>query len=158
MYKRILVATDLSECADAALLAAADLARRQNGEVHVCTALGAPREPLAIGSLALVEQSLELEVRHARRRLRQRVRQNGLTDIRYRLHVLRYLPGEEIPRAAWRLNCDLIVVCSRGGGSGARRYALGAVAERIVANARVPVLVVPPSARVNRTHHVAKPR
>lgn len=149
MYKRILVATDLSDCADAALHAGADLARREGGEVHVCTALGSPREPLVIGSLALQEQYLDEEVREAEQRLRRKIARNGLSDVQHKLHVLRHLPGEEVPRAAWRLNCDLIVICSRGG-SGPRQFALGAVAERILANARVPVLVVPPSVRVKR--------
>jgi len=146
VYKRILVATDLSECADAALLAGADLARRHGGEVHICTALGSPREPLVMGSLALQEQNLATATHDVEHRLRQKIARNGLSDIEYRVHVLRHLPGEEVPRAAWRLSCDLIVICSRGG-SGPRQFALGSVAERILANARVPVLVVPPSAR-----------
>jgi nucleotide-binding universal stress UspA family protein len=146
MYKRILVATDLSECADAALSAAADLARRQGAEIHVCTALGSPRERLLLGSLALQEENLEAAAQEAKQRLRQKIVGNGLSDVQIRVHVLRHLPGEEIPRAAWRLGCDLIVICSRGD-SGPRQFALGAVAERILANSRVPVLVVPPSTR-----------
>jgi nucleotide-binding universal stress UspA family protein len=147
MYTRILVATDLSECADAALHAAADIARRDGGELHVCTALGSPREPLVLGNLALQRQHLEHELHEVEERLRHKLATNGFSDIQHRVHVLRYLPGEEVPRAAWRLNCDLIVICSKGG-SGSRRFGLGSVAEHILATARVPVLVVPPSVRV----------
>ena len=154
MYSRILVATDLSECADAALLAAATLARSQGGEVHVCTALGSPREPLVMGSSALQQQHLETELQEAQHHLRQKLSANGFADIEHRVHIFRHLPGEEIPRAAWRLDCDLIVICSKGG-SGIRRFGLGSVAEHILANARVPVLVVPPKVRVRTTTHSA---
>jgi nucleotide-binding universal stress UspA family protein len=146
MYNRILVATDLSDCADAALRASVDLVCQHGGEIHLCTALGSPREPMVLGSSTMVQRELEEEAKEAEVRLHQKVVGNGLTNIRHHLHVLRHLPGDEVPRAALRLGCDLIVICSRGG-SGPRRFALGSVAERILANARIPVLVVPPATR-----------
>ena len=142
MYKRILIATDLSECADAALRAGLRIAQREHAQVHLCTALGTPTAPMRLGAIVNAERNVGAETRQAERELTRCATQNGFASIPHELHVFENLPGDEIPRAAKRLGCDLIVICARGR-SGSRRFVLGSVAERILGNSTVPVLVVP---------------
>ncbi len=142
MYKRILIATDLSESADVAVQAGFKIAREERAEVHLCTALGAPREPMTLG-VRMRAEDLEAQIQEARRSLHSKAATtNGCAKVEHQVHVFKHLPGDEIPRAARELGCDLIVICSRGR-SGPRRFVLGSVAERILGNASVPVLVVP---------------
>ena len=53
-------------------------------------------------------------------------------------------PASEIVEAAHREGCDLIVMGSRGRGRLASAL-LGSQAQRVLATAKVPVLVVPPA-------------
>ena len=56
-------------------------------------------------------------------------------------HVLGPYPHEEIVKAARRQRCDLIVIASHGR-RGVSRLLLGSVTSKVLAHAKVPVLVV----------------
>lgn len=149
MYSQILIAVDMSACADAIVRAGFALAQREGARVHLCTALGSPPRSMQRGWLA--GRDVDEDLHRAEEQLHAKAKGNGFPSVPYDVAVYPYLPGDEIPRAAKTLGADLIVIGSRGG-SGARRFVLGSVAERILANATVPVLVMPVQAFTPRAH------
>ena len=126
--KRVLVATDLSERADVALRQAYGLVGG-GGEVHLCTVLeGAPD----VGERRHLEDALRARVPAPAEAL----------GIRTEVHVLEGdSVGRELVAAAERLECDAVVVGSRGR-SGVARSLLGSVTEYVMRHTDRPVLVV----------------
>ena len=57
------------------------------------------------------------------------------------VHVMGAFPHEEIVKAARRYRCDLIVIASHGR-RGVSRLLLGSETSKVLAHAKVPVLVV----------------
>ncbi len=125
---RVLVATDLSGRADVALRQAYGLVG-EGGEVHLCTVLeGAPD----VGERARLEDALRARVPAPAEAL----------GIRTEVHVLEGdSVGRELVAAAERLECDAVVVGSRGQ-SGVARSLLGSVTEYVMRHTDRPVLVV----------------
>mgnify|MGYP006208443245 CR=1 FL=1 len=68
----------------------------------------------------------------------------GLPPERITYMVETGVPELQILASAARLECDLVVLGSRGSGGG-HVLGLGSVARAVVHHAAVPVLVVPPS-------------
>ncbi len=144
---RILIATDFSAGGDAAVRAGAMAARLAGADVVLCTALQAPSEAC---QQMLQEPPLDVAVesRAAARLLRITAQRCGLAA-RCEMLVLNGRPAVEVPRAAERSHCDLVVVGALGR-SGGGRWRLGSVAESILRYSLVPVLVVPPNMRQQR--------
>jgi universal stress protein A len=120
--QQILVPTDFSESADAALAVAGQYARLLPGRIHllhVSDAVGTD----AVRSLA-------------------DVRAKAGPDVPITVAGRTGDPAEEILRYAWRHAIDLVVMGTHGR-TGVSRVLLGSVAERVVRGARCPVLVVP---------------
>src|SRR5689334_21640025 len=120
--QQILVATDFSEGADAALAVAAHYARALGASVHVLHVSGAAgsdvTRPLAdIGAVVGEDVSVTFAGRSGD-------------------------PAEEIVLYAAAHSIDLIVVGTHGR-TGVRRALLGSVAEGVIRGSRRPVLVVP---------------
>jgi nucleotide-binding universal stress UspA family protein len=131
--KRLLVATDLSPRADAALRRAARLAGDHGAEIvllHVCEADG--RDDQRARQLA----------RDGEEKLRRKVRAlsmrgNGAATVR----VTTGKPFVEIIRVAREENAELVIVGAHGGGF-LKTLLLGTTAERVVRKGDRPVLVV----------------
>lgn len=120
--QQILVATDFSDSADAALGVAAQYARALHARLH----------------LLHIFTAEELEVT---RLLADAAAEAG-PDVPVTVAGTGGDPAEEILRYARRQPIDLIVVGTHGR-TGVSRVLLGSVAERVVRGARCPVLVVP---------------
>jgi nucleotide-binding universal stress UspA family protein len=142
VFTRILVATDFSACADAALRAATALARAMGSTlaiVHVQSPL--PAYAFAEGAAPDLARLEEDQRRWAQERLEQQaetVRASGLgvsTAIRVGT------PADEVVEAAREMGADLIVVGTHGR-TGLNRLLIGSVAERIVRTAPCPVLTI----------------
>ncbi|WP_276259361.1 universal stress protein [Haloglomus litoreum] len=135
MYDTILVPTDGSEAATAALDHAADLADEHDAEVHLLYVTESPAiapTPAAGGVLEALERHGEEIVDEAAERLRNR---------RVHTAVARGSPHRAILDYAASNDVDLVVMGTHGR-TGLSHALLGSVAERVVRLSPVPVLTV----------------
>jgi nucleotide-binding universal stress UspA family protein len=140
MFKRILVATDFSETADAAWRLAADLARTHDADVVL---LHAHSEMPVYSETAFLdlEHVYEEQRRWARASLEERAAAANTAGLRVTPLVRVGAAAEAIAGTAADERVDLVVVGTHGRG-GLDRLLLGSVAERVVRQAPCPVLVV----------------
>ena len=138
MFKRVLLATDGSRHAEAALAYARDLALRDEAQAVVVHAfepvpayLGEPWLDRIIARHISVGQDVADSAA-------QQLQTAGVDVI---VEVLEGPPADAILRVANVRKCDLIVMGSRGYGALASLL-LGSVSHRVLAHSRVPVLVV----------------
>jgi nucleotide-binding universal stress UspA family protein len=161
-YKRILVTTDGSSLAMAAMPHAAQLARALRAEVVVLEVVRSPRDefrailpdayelsgradPYSFAAAVLAErQAAQAHLRAAEALLRA----EGAR--RVSKHIAEGWPAPTILAVAEQLDCDLIVMATRGH-SGLKRALLGSVAEEVSRRStRAPVLLVHPEPVVER--------
>src|SRR3712207_5328772 len=139
--KRILLATDGSECAERAGRVAVDLANSSGAELDVVHAFEfvPPRE---FAGMALRLHSPSECVKQGRRVLDEQVgrieKMGGAVDD---ARLLTGSPVDQILCAAEETDAGLVVVGCRGLG-GVKRLLMGSVSEGVVQHARCPVLVV----------------
>jgi nucleotide-binding universal stress UspA family protein len=138
---RILVPTDFSADAEAAVRYALDLARRVNALVHVVHVV---EDPIAAGMWSSEIYNVDIEglqinlVRDAERRLRARVA-NG--DPAVTMEVRKGAAAKQILEAAGEWGSDLIVMGTHGR-TGFAHMVMGSVAEKVVRLAPCPVLTL----------------
>jgi nucleotide-binding universal stress UspA family protein len=143
MFDSMLVATDGSETAAKAVSAAAELAAGTGARVHVMTAYEPLRAKVAsgrtvspeIGDWHLAEDSRAdsiLDTALASLRLR---------GVEAEQHARKGDPADAIIELAEELDIDLIVVGSKGL-SGARRFLLGSIPDKVSHHAPCSVLIV----------------
>jgi nucleotide-binding universal stress UspA family protein len=143
---RVLLATDFSDCSRAAQAYACELVEQFGGELHVLHVLPDPilmmPEP---GTPASLPQNYLLDLKEGAEKALQ-----GLIPADWRAqHPVRRAtrlgnPGNEIVRYAEEHQIDLIVVGTHGRGPVAHLL-LGSVAERVVRQAKCPVLTIRPT-------------
>jgi len=139
--RRILVPTDFSPTADAALALASRLAARFSAELlllHVQVLLDDPHLPE--GDQEQLERLMERAEEQIRRIMDEQVHSGREVAVGQYL-VRGFSPAETIVQAASNLSCDLVVMGTHGR-RGLRRLILGSVAERVVSDSPVPVLTV----------------
>lgn len=130
MYKRILVPLDGSETAEAILPFAAEVAGPLDAEVILLHVIADARSEFVFPTRVQAEEYLDaLAGRLADKRIRVR------TDIRFGS-----VP-EVILTAADALDADLIAMATEGR-TGLTRLLLGSVAEGVLREAQVPVLMI----------------
>jgi universal stress protein A len=144
-YKRILVAVDGTEEADAVLAAAADVAPRNTDGYHVLTVI----QPVLAGiggvdgaSFAATWPLKELEAaatREIAEAVRERAARHGISPERVAVGYGRAVT--EILDYAQKINADLIVVGSHGR-RGFPRVLLGSTANGVLHGAQCDVLTV----------------
>ena len=139
--RKILVATDFSETAEAGLDWAMELAATHDATIHLVHGLLFPNR--AAGYLPSPgDMSNELTAAALKRldETAARVRGRGL-EVRSQLEP--GLPSESILAVAAQLPADIIVIGTRGL-TGVRHLMLGSTAERVVQQATCPVITVHP--------------
>jgi nucleotide-binding universal stress UspA family protein len=148
MYDRILVPTDGSEVSAAAERAAIAFARAHGSEL-VALAVGQPQLPIVTAEAAMAidpgldnETLLKAAEAHAQG-VAQAAAAAGVhcTPVA----VLDYAPADAIVATAEARGCDLIFMGSHGR-RGLSRLLAGSVTQQVLAEARVPVLVMRPTA------------
>lgn len=142
MYKRILVPTDLSEPAEAAWTHARALAQAEGAALVLLYVA----EPVLshFGIVGLLPNVTELEEEQntaARLKLQELSDEAGKAGLTVSHRVVTGKPWQKVVEVAGEEGADLIVIGTHGR-TGLAREAIGSTAERVVRQARCPVLVV----------------
>ena len=148
---KILVPTDLSDCAKVAFTYAVDLAREFHAQLSLVHVINPNAYPFGDEFAALHAAQLIREAsRAARKKMGEMLAKTG---VRYTARVEHGLPAREICAAAKR-DVDLIVT-STHGRTGLGHVLIGSVAEHIVRCAHCPILVIPARNKLsnNQTHN-----
>lgn len=138
----ILVPTDFSDHAEAALAHAVELARTHDATVHLLHVVETPAFPsfYGAGAVALYEEIPDLEAK-AHDALGDLARTVEGSPPPIKIHVETGTPGASIVAFADEHAMDLIVIAAQGR-TGLERLVLGSVAEKVVRGARCSVFVV----------------
>ncbi len=142
MYKIVVVGTDGSPTADRAVQAAADIARSWGSELHIVTAVRAPRPGMASATGApLVDTGAgQALVEEAAKAVGETALETHGSGLKAEAHAAQGNADDVILNTAIEVGADLIVVGSKGM-RGARRY-LGSVPNSVAHSAHCAVLVV----------------
>jgi nucleotide-binding universal stress UspA family protein len=138
---RILVPTDFSPTADAALAYAKTLAARLDASLHV---LHVFTDPYAVSTYVpevYAPVTHERGLTDAQERLRERLDADDQRRFRGTLAIVTGLTANEIVKYANECDVDLIVMGTHGR-RGIAHFVLGSVAEHVVRISRCPVLTV----------------
>ena len=142
--RTVLVSTDFSDYADAAIAHAFRFARDYGARVVLVHVLDAHPTPNPLYAhyypMPTPEQSRQAEAK-AQEALRARIPAELRDSDRVETLVTQGAPAPEILRIAGEKKASLIVVATHGR-TGLLRLALGSVAERVIREAPCPVLVV----------------
>jgi nucleotide-binding universal stress UspA family protein len=145
--RSVLVATDGSEGANDAIRFFLSLPLGRDVRVRLLSAVEAvPFPATAPGVIRRQLRAMIAEVEHERRSAVGKILARAAAELRTKLsRVTRSMPighpGEAILAAAAGFDADVIVVGARGLG-GMKRLLLGSVSERVLRDARCPVLIV----------------
>src|SRR4051812_49263957 len=141
--RMLLVATDGSTAAVAALDAAVSLATKTGGEIAAITVWRALQGDygLAYPSPAVLSDLLDAERNHAEAALETATTSAEEAGVRVRTRLATGDPAERICEYARELDASLIAVGTRGYGSVASLL-LGSVSNAVIRHAPCPVLVV----------------
>jgi len=142
VFTNILCPVDFSADSERALAAALALARSTGGHVTLVTVV----DPIlsAGASAAGAENALHTQTQQELRHLLERAAPGLASAVAVSVRV-----GEPAPSILAQCedsNADIIVMGMRGIG-GAQKLLLGSTSQKVLASARVPVLVVPPPDR-----------
>ena len=147
MYRHLLAATDGSELANKALMHAAQLAKAMEAQLTILVVTeswpvmeiaqkATERRKDPIGEFEARASAWAAEV------LEQAKGMIEATGVRVQtMHVSDMAPAQAIVDSAAKLGCDAIVM-STHGRRGIRRVVLGSQASDVVAEAKVPVIIV----------------
>jgi nucleotide-binding universal stress UspA family protein len=143
MPRSILIATDFSPHAEAALRLAAELAIACGAKVRVAhvydvTPLVLPEAP-ALYNSATIEQTIA-DCHTALDAAKAKLKALGVTDVEAVL--LQGSPAIELARHASDQHSELLIMGTHGR-TGMAHFVLGSVAERVVRKAPCPVITVP---------------
>jgi len=140
--KTIVVGTDFSELATAALRFAANLAAKTDaGLIVVYAGTFEPPTEFTAREVGDVAQSIERSKRLASEELARYVAENVPPGIECRPIVADGFPADAINAIANAEHADLIALGTHGR-SGLQRLILGSVAEAVMRTAKVPVVTV----------------
>jgi nucleotide-binding universal stress UspA family protein len=147
MFKNMLIATDGSKHSERASEVGMDLAMLYGASVTALYVVDIGREYSAFGDLstgaledmiAKVRSSLIEEGEEATQKVKELARKAGIAA---QTKVIEGYPADDILKMAKENDADLIVMGGIGA-TGVERFLLGSVADKVVRNSKVPVLVV----------------
>lgn len=143
-FHKILVPVDFSECSQAALTAAIELARRDGAALEV---VHVHEPPYAVGHVTVQVPGMgevamvDYMESQARKLLDEALAERPLTDLAITRTLLAGLPEKVIVEHARAGGHDLLVMGTHGR-RGFSRFLMGSVTERVLRSATTPVLVV----------------
>jgi nucleotide-binding universal stress UspA family protein len=140
LIKKILIATDGSEYTKSAVDYGIDLAKNIEAKLYIIYVI----DTAAFASIPMdaawesMYELLKQEGDEATKYVAERAENEGLSTER---QIIEGHPAEEIIKFAEKDSINLIVMGTLGK-SGLDRFLLGSVAEKVVRNSKIPVLVV----------------
>jgi nucleotide-binding universal stress UspA family protein len=141
MFKRIAVALDGSECAHQAFEVALELAQAHHSELGICSVV----DPIIVAGTAPPSPALDLVLRDvalaARALVEDAVEQARLAGIRASGETRNGVAAFQVLEYAARFKADVIVIGTHGR-HGIPHLLMGSVAEVVLRDSPVPVLVV----------------
>jgi nucleotide-binding universal stress UspA family protein len=138
MFDEILFPTDGSDCADAGLEFALDVADAHDATLHLVSVADTSRS--AVEHAADVVETLEATAEQIVSRAAERAREHGVDAT---TAVRRGEPHREICGYAATAGVDTVLMPTRGR-RGLQRFLLGSTTERVVRRSEVPVLTLRP--------------
>ena len=141
LLRRIVVPVDFSETSDHALRVAAGYATESGAEISLVHVIQNSERAMGMELLFWTEDRLNAAKESARKVVEGRASVLRDAHINYGTTLLSGNPEEEIVRYATVEHADLIVMGTHGR-TGIARIAMGSVAQRVVAHAPCPVLMV----------------
>ena len=139
--KKILIPTDFSDHAEYALKVAAQIAKKNDGEIILLHMLELPHQGSdAVGSGSDIPEIMFFK-NAAIRRLEDLMDEDYLDGIKVSEVVQFELAFDGILKISQINNVDLIVMGSHGA-SGYKEMFIGSNAEKVVRNSEVPVLII----------------
>ncbi len=138
--KTILVPVDFSEYADNALYMAANIAKREDAEIHLIHTLGFGDHLLGVPSNTMAADAIPF-IKFTEMRFNQFIDKPFLKDIKLNVVVKKSSVLYEIADYAKEIAADLIVMGSHGS-TGIEEYFLGSNTQKVVRHSEVPVMVV----------------
>jgi nucleotide-binding universal stress UspA family protein len=147
VLEKILVAVDGSTHSERAAAAGIEMARLYGGVVTVLYVIDKSKEYAPLGDLlskavedpfAAMGDMLKKQGEEAIKRIEDMAKTAGVSVER---EIIEGYPADSIISVAEKENMNLIVV-GYIGASGLERFLLGSVADKVVRNSKVPVLVV----------------
>ncbi len=147
MFERILIATDGSKHSERAAEVGTEMAKLYHGKVTALYVVDIGKEYVPLGDLsskssgemiAGIRSSLLKKGEDATQKVEEIAKKAGIPVEK---EVIEGYPADDILRLAVAGKMDLIVVGGIGV-TGLDRFLLGSVAEKVVRNSKVPVMVV----------------
>lgn len=139
--KKIIVPTDFSEHANYALKVAAQIAKKQNAEIHLIHMLELPNAGADALSNAHEIPELMLFKNAAVNRLDESINQDFLKGLNVHKQIQFEIAFDGIIKTAEKNDADLIVMGSHGA-KGFQEMFIGSNTEKVVRNSKIPVLVI----------------
>jgi nucleotide-binding universal stress UspA family protein len=141
MFKKLIVALDGSRCAEAAFEVALDMAETQRATLAICSVI----DPIMIAGTAPPSPAMEIVIddmeRFAKKLVADAVETASKRGIVASGGTCAGAPAFEIVRYAKEAGADAIVMGTHGR-SGLKHFLMGSVAETVLREAKVPVIVV----------------
>jgi nucleotide-binding universal stress UspA family protein len=153
MISKILIPTDFSIVANNALQYAIQLAQKTNADIHI---LHVKNIPIMDNSFpSNIYQTYMQEVEDFTKKSFENLNEKFLknTNLNFKTHTTFGFINDEIQEFANVNEIDLIVLGTIGA-SGLQELLVGSNAASVVAESKVPVLVVPPTANFEDINHI----
>lgn len=138
-YKHILVPLDGSSCSERALVEAERLQAAFDAKLTLLYVVSDPDFDCAMGNPTVASANVQRDCDEAEKYLARKIEDySGKAEAK----VVVGCVANSILAAAEKLDCDLVIMGSQGLGSALRRFLVGSVAKNVLANAKMPVMIV----------------
>lgn len=140
LYRNIVIATDGSENSQRAISCGVEIAKLSGATVHALYVVDTPSiisETWTAGK-EMVHEMIIREGKKVLSKVKKIIEDSG---VEVKEVLLEGYPSEEIINFAENNNMDLIVMGTLGK-TGLERFLVGSVAENVVRNSKVPVMVI----------------
>ena len=143
--RKILVPTDFSEYSDKALAQAVDIARKYNSKIYLLHVIDQGVQQCVVDYCLADEVVKQIEkegFNTAQEKLKKELTKlSGMKGLDVEYDVKQGVPYDVILKEQREKGIDLIVIASHGK-TGLMKYFMGSVAERVLRDAKSPVLLV----------------
>ena len=164
--KKIFVPTDFSECAQNAINLAFDLAKRNQGEVHIAHGYNPSEQVVSAdwmvpfqgvpGTMApeQIQDFMNEQNRYIKEKFAEMTERAKEMAVQCHCHQVQHSSFDVLAKKAEELGADLVVMGSHGV-SGVRETLLGSNTQKFVRHSKIPVLVVKNPMKDFKLYHVA---